>query len=219
MTKPDAMNHFTAKRFTDDLKSYAAPAEYEKIRKYFAEDGKDNLIIGVRMKLVFDLAADYKAMDLAEVEKLLESPYYEARMGAVSILDYRARQKKISLEERKALFDLYIRRHDRINNWDFVDRAAPHVVGMYLLQQQNLDGSMKEPDILYQLARSQNLFERRTALVATLAFLRQKDIEHTLRLAEILVEDPAEYVQKAVGTFLREVGKIDEASLLEFLDQ
>lgn len=74
-------------------------------------------------------------MPLDEVEKLLESPYHEARVGAVGVMDFQARSKKTSSERRKALFDLYIRRHDRINTWDLADRSAIHVVGGYLFDK------------------------------------------------------------------------------------
>ena len=101
-------------------------------------------------------------MPLDDVEKLLDNPFYEVRMGAVSIMDFQARQKRISDEHRKALFDFYIRRHDRINNWDLVDRAAPHVVGGCLAD--------KPRDVLHQLAKSSNPWERRTAIVSTYFF-------------------------------------------------
>jgi len=117
---------------------------------------------------------------LAEIEKLLENKYYEVRMGAVSMMDFQARNKRITPEDRKALFDLYVRRHDRINNWDLVDRAAPYVVGGYLAE--------KPRDVLYRLARSRNPWERRTAIVSTYFFIRSGDLDDTFRLPR----DPGE---------------------------
>ena len=98
-------------------------------------------------------------MPLGEIEKLLESPIHEVRAGGCSIMDKQARSKKISLEQRKALYDLYLRRHDRINNWDLVDLCAIHVVGGYLAD--------KPRGILLKLARSKSTWERRTAILAT----------------------------------------------------
>src|SRR5215813_2992313 len=135
-------------------------------------------------------------MPLADIEKLLESPYYEVRMGAVSMMDFQARNKRITPEQRQALFDLYLRRHDRINNWDMVDRAAPYVVGGYLAD--------KARDVLYRLARSRNPWERRTAIVSTWYFIRAGELDDTFQIAEILVNDEHELVQKAVGSWLRE---------------
>ena len=88
--------------------------------------------MGVRMGQVFALAKEFIEMPPGEIEKLLESPVHEVRVGAVSIMDWQARSKKTPAGRRKALFDLYLRRHDRINNWDLVDRSAPYVVGSYL---------------------------------------------------------------------------------------
>jgi 3-methyladenine DNA glycosylase AlkD len=148
-------------------------------------------------------------MPLADIERLLDSAYYEVRLGAVSIMDFQARAKRTPAGRREALFDLYIRRHDRINNWDMVDRAAPYVVGGYLAD--------KPRDILYRLARSTNPWERRTAIVSTYYFIRAGDLDDTYRVAEMLVEDDHDLVQKAVGSWIREAGKKDQPRLVRFL--
>ena len=125
-------------------------------------------------------------------------------------MDFQARARRTTAEHRKTLFDLYIKHHDRINNWDMVDRAAPYVVGGYLAD--------KPRDLLYKLARSANPWERRTAIVSTYYFIRQGSIEDTFRIAELLVDDDHELVQKAVGSWVREAGKRDQKRLLRFLD-
>jgi 3-methyladenine DNA glycosylase AlkD len=150
-------------------------------------------------------------MSLNEIELLLESPLHEARTGAVSIMDFQARDKKTTDAQKKALFDLYLRRHDRINNWDLVDRAAPHVVGGYLID--------KPRKILYTLARSKNLWERRTAIVSTWFFIRQNDVTDTFRIAELLLKDKEDLIHKAAGGWIREAGKRDKQALLDFLDK
>jgi 3-methyladenine DNA glycosylase AlkD len=126
-------------------------------------------------------------------------------------MDWKARAGKTSEAERKALFDLYIRRHDRIDSWDLVDRSAPYVVGGYLAGRPR--------KILYKLARSANPHERRTAIVSTYFFIRQNDLHDTFGIAEILVNDKEEVVQKAVGSWVREAGKRDPQRLLKFLDK
>ena len=125
-------------------------------------------------------------------------------------MDFKARAKNTSLEIKKDLFELYIKRHDRINNWDLVDRSAPYVVGGYLFD--------KDRKMLYKLARSKNVWERRTAIVATYFFIRQNDLSDTFRIAEILVNDSHDLIQKAVGSWIREAGKKDKLLLIEFLD-
>jgi 3-methyladenine DNA glycosylase AlkD len=167
-------------------------------------------VIGVRMKAVFDLAKEHVGLPLDQVEALLDSRFYEARIVAVSILDFRARKPKITPDERKALFDLYLRRHDRIDTWDLVDRAAPRVIGWYLLDQPR--------DVLYRLAASENIWERRTAITAAFWLIRAGEVDDALRLADLLLEDEP-MVQTSVGTALREIGRVDPVRLDEFLER
>ena len=103
-------------------------------------------------------------MPLDEIEKLLESKIHEVRVGAVSVMDFQARRKKTPESRRQELYNLYLRRHDRINDWDLVDRSAPYVVGSYLFD--------KPRAVLYKLARSKNIWERRTAIVSTGFFMQ-----------------------------------------------
>ena len=204
----------THQRFLSSLREIADPAARANVARFFHADpdarSTGNKILGVAPGRVFPVAKKFSAMPLPDVERLLESPYYEARLGAVSIMDFQARARRITPEQRKALFDLYMRRHDRVNNWDLVDRAAPHVVGGYLAD--------KPRKILQDLAKSKNPWERRTAIVSTWYFIRQDDVAETFRIAEMLVNDPHELVQKAVGSWLREAGKRDPKRLLAFLD-
>lgn len=203
------------KQFLAALNELADPSKVDEVTRYFHPDpnagSNDNKILGVSIGKIFPIAKKFVDMPLADVEKLLDSPYYEVRLGAVSIMDFQARDKKITPEQRKALFDLYIRRHDRINNWDLVDRAAPHVVGGYLAD--------KPRKLLYKLARSKNPWERRTAIVSTWYFIRANDVDDTFAIAELLVKDKHELVQKGVGSWLREAGKRDQKQLVSFLDK
>jgi 3-methyladenine DNA glycosylase AlkD len=196
-----------AKAFVDRLMAHrsADVARHSKL-----SSGEDDEVIGVRMKVVFDLAAEFKGMPLAEVETLLESRIHEARVGAVSVMDKQARAKATPESRRRALYELYLRRHDRIDNWDLVDRAAPWVVGGYLHD--------KPRDPLYELARSANPWERRTAIVSTYYFVRQGEVDDTFAIAEILLDDEHDLVRKAVGGWLREAGKKDGGRLRAFLD-
>jgi 3-methyladenine DNA glycosylase AlkD len=109
------------------------------------------------------------------------------------------------------LCELYLRRHDRIDNWDLVDRAAPSVVGGYLFDRS------RQP--LYELARSPHPTERRTAIVATYYFIRHGDLDDTFAVGDLLAHDPDELVQKAVGGWVRGAGKRDGERLGSFLDR
>lgn len=202
------------KQFVAALKKIASPDGVKDVSRFFWADpnahSSDNKVLGVRFGKIFLIAKQFTGISLAEIEWLLENPYYEVRMGAVSIMDFQARSKNTSPEQRKALFDLCVRRHDRINNWDLVDRAAPYVVGGYLAD--------KPRKILYRLARSRNPWERRTAIVSTYYFIRAGDLEDTFGIAAILSKDKHELVQKAVGSWIREAGKKDQAQLVRFLE-
>jgi 3-methyladenine DNA glycosylase AlkD len=205
----------SAERFVKKLKSFGSPEEQKKIQRYFktgpGEYGEGDQFIGARMGQVFTLAKEFIEMPLGEIEKLLESPIHEARVGAVSIMDWQARSKKTPGERRKELFDLYLRRHDRINNWDLVDRSAPYVVGGYLFD--------KPRDVLYKLARSKNVWERRTSIVSTAYFIRQGDVADTFKIAEMLLNDEHDLVHKGTGWMLRFAGEKDRQKLLSFLDR
>jgi 3-methyladenine DNA glycosylase AlkD len=165
---------------------------------------------GIRMGDLFALSKTFTQMLLPEIETLLKSKAYEARMGAVCMMDFQARDKKITPEKRKALFDLYISNHDKIDTWDMVDRSAPYVVGGYLYDQPRT--------ILYKLAKSKNVWERRTAIVSTYFFIRQNDVDETFKIAKLLVKDKHEMIHTAVGSWIREAGKRDEEQLIEFLE-
>ncbi len=167
--------------------------------------------MGVRMGQIFALAKEFIEMTPGEIEQLLESPIHEVRVGAVSIMDWQARSKKTSEARRKELFDLYLKRHDRINNWDLVDRSAPYVVGGYLFD--------KPRAILYKLARSKNVWERRTAIVSTYYFVKHGEVADTFKIAEMLLNDKHDLIHKAAGGWLREAGKKDRPRLLSFLDK
>lgn len=191
------------------LKDAADPAKIDYVAKFFRGDDPHTRIMGVPMPKVFPIAKAFSALPLTEIDALLDDPHYEVRMAAVSVMDFQARKKRLPDEDRKALFDLYLRRHDRLNNWDFVDRAAPYVIGEYLLD--------KDRSLLDRMAQSDNPHERRTAIVSTFAFIRRSEVADTFRIAELLADDADTYVQKAIGSWTREAGKKDPDALIAFL--
>lgn len=205
----------SAKHFVEKLKTYASAAELKKFHRYFTfdESDKDDTFIGVRMGQVFALAKEFIDMPPGEIEKLLESPIHEVRVGGVSIMDYQARGKTTPQTRRQELYDLYLRRHDRINSWDLVDRAAPYVIGSYLF---DFNTSRK---ILYKLAVSKDTWERRTAIVSTLYFIGKGDVDDAFKIAEILLKDNQDLIHKAIGWALRYAGDKDPQRLLSFLDE
>jgi 3-methyladenine DNA glycosylase AlkD len=205
----------TAAQFVEELEARASNEERVKYQRYFKTGPGDyaegDEFIGVKMGQVFALAKEFIELPPEEIEKLLESNVHEARAGAMSVMDEQTRRKKMPDEDRKVLFDLYLRRIDRINNWDLVDLGAPFVVGGYLFD--------KSHDPLYELARSADLWERRTAIVATAYFIRQGEIDDTFKIAKQLLGDDEDLIHKAVGGWVREAGKKDRTRLISFLDE
>jgi 3-methyladenine DNA glycosylase AlkD len=200
-----------AKQFLEKLKFHSSKEVAVSMKRYFKQN-PDDVFIGVKMGDVFRLAKEFSEMELDEVEKLMESEIHEARAGAVSILDYIARKKKTTPEKRKEIYDLYLKRHDRIDNWDLVDRAAIYVIGGYLAD--------KDRDILYKLAKSKNMWERRTSIIATAYFMMKlKEVDDTFKIAEILIDDKEDLIHKATGWMLRVAGGVDEKKLFQFLDK
>lgn len=184
--------------------------EVAKSHNYLASDKNDS-ILGVRMGQVFALAKEFMNMELSEAEVMLESLIHEMRVGAVSIMDFQARSKKATDVRRKELFNLYIRRHDRINTGDLVDHSAPWVVGSYLFD--------KPRKVLYKLTKSKKMPERRTAIVTTLYFTGKGDVDDAFQLAEILLYDRDDLIHKANGWALRFAGDKDRNGLLRFRDK
>jgi 3-methyladenine DNA glycosylase AlkD len=203
-----------AKAFMVRLKAMQSDDELRKIQRYFksgkGEYGEGDTFIGVRMGHIFDLAKEFVAMPPAEIEKLMESPIHEARVGAMSIMAKQYKWKQTTDARRQELYDLYLRRHDRINNWDLVDLAAWHVVGPHLVERPRA--------ILHKLAKSKNMWERRTAVLATFSFIRRGQYDDTFAVAERLMNDPEDLIHKAVGWMLRSIGA-GRPELRAFLDK
>ena len=195
--------------FLKRLKALRSPA-VAKSHSHLASN-EDDAILGIRMGQVFALAKEFIDMPLDEVETMLESLFHEMRVGAVSILDFQARSKKTTEIRRKELFNLYIRRHDCINTWNLVDRSAIYVVGGYLFE--------KPRKVLYKLAKSKKMPERRTAIVSTLYFIGKGDVEDAFKLAEIMLHDKEDLIHKANGWALRFAGDKDRKQLVKFLDK
>ena len=171
----------------------------------------DALPTPVRMGAIFSLAAEFVDLPPKEIDRLLVSPVHHRRVGALSIMGKQFTKKSTTAERRTELYELYLRRIDHINTWDLVDLSGHHVVGGYLVD--------KPRTVLYDLARSDDWWQRRLAIFATLHFARKGDVEDTFALAEILVNDEEEFVNTAVGGLLREAGKKDQDRLVAFLDR
>jgi 3-methyladenine DNA glycosylase AlkD len=199
----------TAAALMTRLRDHARPGEV--MHKHYPGEGE---VLGVPMRSTFDTAKAFTALPLAEVERLLDEPSYEARLSGFCVLDFQARRAKLPDKDRRAAYELYLRRHDAIDSWDMVDRAAPHVIGRYLLDRPR--------DPLFELARSGEPLRRRTAITAPLYFARfgtAADLTDLFAIAELLLGDHDPVVSKPVGIALKYAGVLDEATLRIFLDK
>jgi len=188
------------------LRAHANPRKAQVSRGYFKDAGED-VFLGVSTPVIRKLAQQFYLLPLTAVSKLMHSGVHEERSLAHAIL--RLKFEKGPDAGRKKIFDFYIRNRRAIRAWDGVDDSAPYIVGPYLLD--------RDKKLLYQLARSARLWDRRIAMVSTWWFIRQGHTEDTLKLAAILLKDKEDLIHKATGWMLREVGKRDLAALQRFL--
>ena len=148
---------------------------------------------------------------MEELQKLLDSPWHEARLCALLILVLRYKDRKTTQEDRDNIYRFYLKNTRRCNNWDLVDLSCRDIVGEYLVD--------KDRSPLYRLAESDNLWEQRIAVVSTWAFIRRSDFTDILTLAEYFITHKHDLMHKAVGWMLREVGKRDRDTLTDFLER
>jgi len=199
--------------YSDLKKELAAAADPERARDsaWFFKTGKGQYghgdrFIGITVPEMRRIAHRYSHLPLADIAKLLASPIHEHRFVALEIL-----VAQYERENSPAIFNFYLKHTGFINNWDLVDTSAPYIVGQHLLTRSR--------KILYRLAKSRNLWERRIAIIATMSLIRAGELEDTFGIAKILLSDEHDLIHKAIGWMLREAGKQSPPALLRFLKQ
>ncbi len=184
------------------LRAEADPGRAAGVARFFkcgpGEYGEGDRFIGVTVPAVRRIVRQFAGLPLDEVDALLTSPIHEERLAALLILVAQF-NGSADVRRRRAIFRLYMRRRQHIDNWDLVDSSAEHVVGGWLAD--------KPRHLLDRLARSPHLWSRRIAMVATFHYIKRGEHRDALRIAEILVDDRHDLIQKAVGWMLRETGK------------
>jgi 3-methyladenine DNA glycosylase AlkD len=171
--------------------------------------GDGDTLLGVSVPDARAIVRRFPELPLDSVVQLLRSPIHEERLVALLLLARRFDNGDDAMRER--IFRTYLSNTAYVNNWDLVDTSAPAIVGGHLLDRPRAP--------LRRLARSNSVWERRIAVVGTLAFIRAGDHDETLRLARTLLRDEHDLIRKAVGWMLREVGKRDEPRLIAFLER
>ena len=200
-----------------DLQKLADPERAELLQRFFktgkGQYGEGDIFLGITVPELRKVAKKYINITLDELQNSISSEYHEERLTSFIILTYKFEKatKVNNKEEQKEIFDFYIKNKKYANNWDLVDVTTPKVVGAYLFD--------KDRSILYELAKSHSLWDRRISVLATFWFIRSNQFDDSLNIAEILLNDKHDLIHKAVGWMLREIGKKDQAIEEEFLDK
>ncbi len=207
------MPKLTAEEAGRELRKYASKKKAAVLSGFFktgkGEYGEGDVFIGVIVPDTRKVAAKFRGLPLQEIERLLHSRIHEERLLALAILS--DKYPAANPEEKQKIFHLYLNNTRHINNWDLVDLSAPRIIGEFLLH--------KDRRILYKLARSKLIWERRIAIIATLRFIREKDFADTLKIAALLLRDKHDLIHKAAGWMLRELGKRDQEKEEAFLNR
>lgn len=206
----------TAEAFVTELKHHVRrPEDAQFLQRFFksgpGEYGEGDIFVGVRVPDNRLVCRQFRDMPRGELIKMLDSPIHEVRLGAVMIMADQSKRAKNSPAVRKTLYNLYLQKTNRINNWDIVDASCRDVVGGYLFDKPRTP--------LQRLAKSKNIWERRIAMVSTWYFIREGQVDDTFAIAKLLLSDTHDLIHKAVGWMLREAGKKDVTKLRQFLDQ
>ena len=231
------------KDLQSDLRRLADSSKIPQAQKFFqtgvGQYGEGDKFLGVTVPNQRKIAGKYPDLDLKDLQSLLSSNIHEYRLTALFILVGQYKKAKKKPSARKKLVDFYLKNTENVNNWDLVDSSAHYILGDYLLnliyhsrksgndRMVNVDSRLRGNDktdfhgndrmVLYKLANSKNLWERRIAIISTFAFVRAEQFDDTLKILEILLNDKHDLIHKAVGWMLREIGKRNQKIEEEFL--
>ena len=198
-----------------DLKQKSNKSQAVLAQRFFktakGEYGYGDIFIGVKVPVIRQIAKKYQILSLSEIEKLTSSKLHEVRLCGLVIITMQYKRAKGEIEEKR-LFEFYLKqiKKGRVNNWDLVDVTAP-IMGGYLIPRSD---SMQ---FLKKLAKSKDLWQRRSAILFTFAYIRKRELQPTITIVKMLINDKHDLIQKASGWALREVGKKNVSLLRGFL--
>ena len=201
----------------DALQALGDPKIAEHSSRFFkagpGEYGEGDRFLGIRVPILRENVRKFRGAPLRAVVSLLRSPWHEERLFAVLMLVQQ--YKRGSESERDAIFNTYIQHRKYVNNWDIVDSSAHLIVG------PQLESGSRE--LLYKLADSDDLWDRRIAMMSTYHYIRQQDYKDALKIARLLRDDDQDLIHKVVGWMLREIGNrnvgVEEAFLRKHYQQ
>ena len=203
----------TTQIMLDELKTHASFQHKTSSERFFksgvGEYSQHDIFIGVRMRDIRKIAKKYyKETRLDEISKILNNQIHEVRhLGLILLLN------KYTSGQKEKVFECYLENIQAVNNWDLVDTTAPHILGDFIFLHQD------KLNILYQYAKSENLWLKRIAIVATFSFIKQSEFKPTITVAKTLLNDKHDLIHKAIGWMLREVYKKNADTAEQFLKQ
>ena len=198
-------------RLKSDLSALSDPVRAKNLSWFFktgvGKYGEGDVFLGIPVPMQRKIAKKYIDLPLVDVQELLSSKNHEYRLTALLILVLK--YQKADMQGRKEIFRFYLANMRNVNNWDLVDLSAPKIVGDYLVN--------KERSVLYRFAASDNLWEKRIAVLSTFRFIANSDFEDAIAIAVLLLHDKHDLIHKAVGWALREIGKRNQIAEEQFL--
>lgn len=196
-----------------ELKKLSSPAKAKSSAWFYKTDkgqyGHGDRFIGVTVPEQHKVARQFQDLPLNDILALLKSPVHEHRLTALFLLV--ALYGRSELKKKQVIVKAYLANRKFVNNWDLVDSSAPQILGNWLLKHPR--------SILYTLACSKNLWDKRIAIVATQAFIHNGEFHDTLKISELLLKDTHDLIHKATGWMLREVGNKNKKTLIQFLQK
>ena len=198
-------------RMDTELQSIANPEKAVVLQRFFktgkGDYGEGDVFLGITVPETRGVAKKFLQLGFSEIEQHLYSKIHEERLAALLILV--EKYKKSSEKEKQKIYGFFIKHRKQVNNWDLVDLTADKIVGQYLLG--------KNKSILFRLAKSKNIWDKRIAIVSTFAFIKENKFEETFKISEMLLNDRQDLIHKAVGWMLREAGKRNIEAERKFL--
>jgi len=207
------MSREDLEKLKSEMEKAQDPKKAEKLLSFFQAGkggyGEGDKFLGIKVPDQRKLAKKYyKLLSLGDVSILLKNKIHEHRLTGAFILVYKFEKAK-DADEKREIYEFYIRNRSAMNNWDIVDTTTPNVVGAYLFD--------RDRSILFKLAKSDNIWEKRMAMLATYYFIKRNDFDDALKIAEILLHDEHDLIHKAVGWMLREIGNRNMETEEQFL--
>lgn len=173
------------------------------------EYGEGDIFAGIKVPVSRKIANQFIDLNFVDLQKVIQSKIHEERL--ITLLILVAKYKKVDKEEREKIFNFYLKNIRFVNNWDLVDLSAEKIIGAYLID--------KDKRLLFDLVKSNNVWERRIAIMSTFYFIKANQFAAALKISELLLKDKHDLIHKAVGWMLREIGKKDIQAEVIFLQK